>query len=312
MEPNADKLRGLRITSLDDDEEVDDEPELPHQPLPAVAAAVDYEDYDDDEEEEAEVMLGLLEEPKRPGHLLRHLFPSKAGGIPAWLDPVNLPSGNSSCCGFCGEPLHFVLQIYAPIGDNEAATFHRTLFMFMCPSMECLHRDQHEQWTRKQGNPRRSVKVFRCQLPRSNAFYSSEPPKHNNSDKPLCAGGPISVEQFYITLYQALHWRSGHKNDCLQMINSSEASNSVLPAVGKVPARTSWTEYKITIDNEADSDSDSCDEDESNSKSLVMKKHCKPDDVMQSWMDQFEADADNQCWANFQQRISRAPRQVLR
>ncbi|KAM0870893.1 hypothetical protein ACQ4PT_039744 [Festuca glaucescens] len=267
MEPNADKLRGLRITSLDDDEEVDDEPELPHQPLPAVAAAVDYEDYDDDEEEEAEVMLGLLEEPKRPGHLLRHLFPSKAGGIPAWLDPVNLPSGNSSCCGFCGEPLHFVLQIYAPIGDNEAATFHRTLFMFMCPSMECLHRDQHEQWTRKQGNPRRSVKVFRCQLPRSNAFYSSEPPKHNNSDKPLCAG---------------------------------------------VPARTSWTEYKITIDNEADSDSDSCDEDESNSKSLVMKKHCKPDDVMQSWMDQFEADADNQCWANFQQRISRAPRQVLR
>jgi pre-rRNA-processing protein TSR4 len=81
MEPSADKLRGLRITSLDDDEE-DDEPELPH-PLPA--ATVDYDD--DDEEEEAEVMLGLLEEPKRPGLLLRHLFPSKAGGIPVRAIP---------------------------------------------------------------------------------------------------------------------------------------------------------------------------------------------------------------------------------
>jgi hypothetical protein len=53
-------------------------------------------------------------------------------------------------------------------------------------------------------------------------------PKYSFGDQ-----GPILVEQFYITLYQALHWRSGHKNDCLQMINSSEASSSVLPAVGK-------------------------------------------------------------------------------
>lgn len=37
----------------------------------------------------------------------------------------------------------------------------------------------------------------------------------------------------FVTLSQALHWRSGHKNDCLQIINSSEASSSVLPAVGK-------------------------------------------------------------------------------
>jgi hypothetical protein len=55
-----------------------------------------------------------------------------------------------------------------------------------------------------------------------------------------------------------------------------------------VPARASWPEYKITIDYEADSDSHSCDGDESNSKSLVMQKHSKPDDLMQSWMDQFE------------------------
>jgi pre-rRNA-processing protein TSR4 len=80
MESSAEKLRGLRITSLDED---DDETVVPHQPLPGpAAAAADYEDDDEDEEEEAEVTLGVLKKPKRPGFLLRHLFPSKAGGIP--------------------------------------------------------------------------------------------------------------------------------------------------------------------------------------------------------------------------------------
>ncbi|KAL5683835.1 hypothetical protein ACJX0J_010220, partial [Zea mays] len=36
--------------------------------------------------------------------------------------------------------------------------------------------------------------------------------------------------------HQALHWRTGHENDCLQII-SSAASNSVLPAVGIVFVR---------------------------------------------------------------------------
>ncbi|ONL97079.1 zinc finger (MYND type) family protein / programmed cell death 2 C-terminal domain-containing protein [Zea mays] len=185
MESSAKKLSSLRITSLDGD---DDETEDPHQPPPAGPSAAAADSDDDDEEEEAEVTLGVLSKPKHPGLLLRHLFPSKAGGIPAWLDPVNLPSGKSSCCGFCGEPLQFVLQIYAAVEDNVAA-FHRTLFMFMCPSMACLLRDQHEQWKHKHGNPCRSVKVFRCQLPRTNAFYSAQPPKHDRSDKPLCPGG---------------------------------------------------------------------------------------------------------------------------
>jgi len=33
---------------------------------------------------------------------------------------------------------------------------------------------------------------------------------------------------------------------------------------------------------------------------------------MLSLMDEFEADADNRCWASFLDRISRAPHQVLR
>ncbi|PWZ56733.1 Programmed cell death protein 2 [Zea mays] len=335
MESSAKKLSSLRITSLDGD---DDETEDPHQPPPAGPSAAAADSDDDDEEEEAEVTLGVLSKPKHPGLLLRHLFPSKAGGIPAWLDPVNLPSEKSSCCGFCGEPLQFVLQIYAAVEDNVAA-FHRTLFMFMCPSMACLLRDQHEQWKHKHGNPCRSVKVFRCQLPRTNAFYSVQPPKHDRSDKPLCPGGLMLLNSFKYLLpahvchwcgtwkgdkicssckkarycsekHQALHWRTGHKNDCLQIISSSAASNSVLPTVGKVPANTSWPEFEIKIDYEGRFDCDSGDE--NNSKLLVMQRHGKPDAMMQSWMDQFEADSDNKCWASFQERVSRAPNQVLR
>jgi pre-rRNA-processing protein TSR4 len=62
------------------------------------------------------------------------------------------------------------------------------------------------------------------------------------------------------------HWRTGHKNDCLQIISSSAASNSVRSAVGKVPASTSWPEFEIEIDYEGTFDSDSGDE--NNSKSL--------------------------------------------
>ncbi|PWZ31853.1 hypothetical protein Zm00014a_022066 [Zea mays] len=109
---------------------------------------------------------------------------------------------------------------------------------------------------------------------------------------------------------KALHWRTGHKNDCLQIISSSAASNSVLPTIGKVPANTSWPEFEIKIDYEGIFDSDSGDE--NNSKLLVMQRHGKPDAMMQSWMDQFEADSDNKCWTSFQERVSRAPNQVLR
>jgi len=77
-----------------------------------------------------------------------------------------------------------------------------------------------------------------------------------------------------------------------------------------VPASTSWPEFEIEIDFEGTFDSDSCDE--NNSKSLVMHRHGKPDAMTQSWMDQFEADADNKRWASFQERVSRAPNQVLR
>ncbi|PWZ04589.1 CCR4-NOT transcription complex subunit 1 [Zea mays] len=67
--------------------------------------------------------------------------------------------------------------------------------------------------------------------------------------EPMYATGvvPGKVIKYVVA---ALHWGTGHKNDCLQIISSSAASNSVLPTVGKVPANTSWPEFEIKIDYE--------------------------------------------------------------
>lgn len=42
-----------------------------------------------------------------------------------------------------------IVKVYAPLTEKDS-TFHRTLFIFMCTSMSCLLKDQHEQWKRNQ------------------------------------------------------------------------------------------------------------------------------------------------------------------
>ena len=78
---SLEKLKGLQITSLDDDDEEQEQDTMPEE----FDDDDDYYDYDDDEEEEQEpVTLGFLEKPKNRWSLLRHLFPSKAGGPPVY------------------------------------------------------------------------------------------------------------------------------------------------------------------------------------------------------------------------------------
>lgn len=69
----------------------------------------DFDDDDDDDDEPA--TLGFVDKPKDEWSLCRQYFPSKAGGVPAWLDPLNIPSGSSSVCDICGDPLQFLLQV---------------------------------------------------------------------------------------------------------------------------------------------------------------------------------------------------------
>ncbi|KAL8236207.1 hypothetical protein R6Q59_017288 [Mikania micrantha] len=293
----------MRISSLDDEgyEEFDDED--------------DDDDEEIEDEEQAPVALGFVEKPKHEWSLLRHLFPSKAGGTPAWLNPINLPSGKSCLCDICGEPLRFLLQAYAPLSEKES-TFHRTLFVFMCTSMLCLLQDQHEQWKHHPEKGSRSIKVFRCQLPCHNQFYSSVPPKNDGSDKPIGTAAPLCSwcgtwkgdkvcsnckrARYCSKIHQAIHWSSTHKSQCrtvdlmLQASNSGPASSS--EDIPKAASNASWPEYEIIIEDESEFDSEV-------SNINAYGKALRNDN---------EDEGDAKSWAYFTQRIARAPEQVLR
>ncbi|KAI3903019.1 hypothetical protein MKW92_046800 [Papaver armeniacum] len=289
------------------------------------------EEEEEDDEEEVPVTLGFVEKPKNPNSLLPQFFPSKAGGTPAWLDPVDLPSEKSRTCGICGDPLQFLLQVYAPISGKES-TFHRTLFVFMCSSMTCLLQDQHQQWKRRPEKQCRSVKVFRCQLPRSNAYYSSEPPKLDKASRPpgvgalLCnwcgtwKGDKVCSScrnaRYCSEKHQAVHWRSGHKQACNQINISSQFSESST-SNGKttsnqavVASNVLWPEFEISHEDEAEYEYDTEVSENDYSSSLVPPK--KKDEAVEAMMGDFEGDDDRRSWTSFQVRVGKAPEQVLR
>ena len=72
MEDYTEKLKGVHISSLDEDDEVEE--------------VLEEEEEGDDSEEEGEpVTLGFLEKTKNHWSLLRQVFPSKAGGVPVLI-----------------------------------------------------------------------------------------------------------------------------------------------------------------------------------------------------------------------------------
>ena len=84
---------------------------------------------DSDSDGDAEVGLGFALKPETPTALLRNHFPSKLGGLPAWLDPVHLPLPEQLVCAESGLRLRFLLQVYAAVNDEPHA-FHRALYLF--------------------------------------------------------------------------------------------------------------------------------------------------------------------------------------
>lgn len=72
------------------------------------------EHYEESSDEEATRdlvwLLGFVEPPLCPTDLLRHRFPSKVGGRPAWLDPVHLPKMDQLTCPFTGKVMRFLMQ----------------------------------------------------------------------------------------------------------------------------------------------------------------------------------------------------------
>lgn len=60
---------------------------------------------------ELEWLLGFVEQPRKRTDLLRHRFPSKVGGRPAWLNPMQLPSYEQLTCEATGQLMHFLAQV---------------------------------------------------------------------------------------------------------------------------------------------------------------------------------------------------------
>ena len=134
----------------------------------------------------AKVELGFLEKADCPEELTSPYYPSKVGGKPAWLDPIHLPTPEETACSVCGAPRTFLLQVYAPPPDIPSA-FHRSFFLFLCLNSSCHRR-----------NSAGGFRVFRCQLPKKNAFYEEEclmkegDSKHSRDESTIdmcCDGG---------------------------------------------------------------------------------------------------------------------------
>ncbi|KAK9756903.1 hypothetical protein RND81_01G128800 [Saponaria officinalis] len=245
------------------------------------------DEYDDDKEEEEEeeevhAARGYVVKAQNDWVLLRHMFPCRAGGVP----------------------------VYAPIIEKDS-TFHRTLFVFMCLSMTCLRSDQHE---RKCGREKqsRSVKVFRCQLPRVNAFYDCEPPKDDGSSKPKANGAPLCTwcgtwkgvkicgccrkARYCSQKHQVMHWREGHKPECHKFSASQSSRSSDQNIIDgrssrempKVASKTLWPEFKIVPDSESDG-STSFDDAHSNSSVITQEM----DGTSESMLESYEGDGDD-------------------
>ncbi|KAK1354675.1 Programmed cell death protein 2 [Heracleum sosnowskyi] len=297
-------MQNLQITSSVDHDEEDEQEESEDK-------QEESDEEDEQEEDDDIVEIGVVKRLK----LSRFPSPFKtiAGGFPAWLDPINLPSGTSTICGICGDPLQFLIQVYAP--SEKESTFHRTLFIFMCPSMKCLLEDQHEQRKHPSNNPSRSVKVFRCQLPRSNKFYASEALDHNDGKvkAALCSwcktwkGCSVCVNCrsacYCSKKHQAAHWRKGHNFECRnlavdrQHIESNFAANNTI-----------WPQFKIGIRVEPKDDMMS----ENGGYATGLSSAGNVDEEFNPLLYSVEADADTRSWAIFEERVSRVPGQVLR
>ncbi|KAG2440099.1 hypothetical protein HXX76_004213 [Chlamydomonas incerta] len=172
------------------------------------------EEEEEEEPDEIQWNLGFVEEPEKPHLLLRHRFPSKVGGRPAWLDPVRLPSKDMLTCKASGKPLDFLLQVYAPVDANPEDGFHRALFLFISPEGSRL-------------NEPGAVRLFRCQLPRHNAFYASEPPRDKDKfPNPLSSSDADASRE-------RDPWRAVDAERPASATSSGGAASTSSPASGK-------------------------------------------------------------------------------
>ncbi|CAL1545453.1 unnamed protein product [Lymnaea stagnalis] len=270
---------------------------------------------------ESRVKLGFIEDDTDLRLLSSHFFPSKVGGKPAWLSLDPIPDFDDLRCQKCNSTTVFLMQVYAPLQMRED-TFHRTIFIFMCPNTSCCTPEDSSNF-----------RIFRSQLPLVNNFYSDSPPSEEltpNEDitifphaglfQSLCfvcgIRGTKKCSQCKNTHYcskehQVLDWKSGHKQTCLQEIKNDKKQSS----------RLLFKEYELVTEDEEYSEGDS-----NNSKSdeerlleyenLIRSPQLKEldgkyqaEDLEKSATAETE---DDKLFLKFKRRVDTEPSQVLR
>lgn len=256
-----------------------------------------------------DVDLGFPEaiDPLQSHRVTSKYFPSKVGGRPAWLSFDDLPDSEKLRCSSCSRQLTFLLQLYAPLEDDPQA-FHRSVFVFVCNTDNC------EQ---------PSCRVFRCQLQRSNKFYSFDPPDYDRADQDTDL---VGASKFGVTTcrvcgcvadkkcgscrkvwycskdHQTLDWKAGHKGSCKgEAVDGDEASKFL------------FKEYEVVIEPEEDNeDAASDDEGEGDMAAFQealrrLKPKCQDENV-----DKYVDDQEDASFSRFSGVIRKNKEQVVR
>ncbi|XP_064469519.1 programmed cell death protein 2-like [Ornithodoros turicata] len=260
------------------------------------------------------VELGFIEK-REPWALASKYFPSKVGGKPAWLSLKDIPGVNQVICKNCGEPCVFLLQVYAPIDDIGDA-FHRTLYVFICLSQNCVA--SHNEG---------SVIVLRSQLPLVNPFYSKDPPQSSADDadspcardyNPICdvcgvlgdkKCAQCKSRSYCCKSHQVRDWRDNHKTKCRTSDPSGTETSKLL-----------FPQFELVTEPEEEDDDDDDDVDERKRLSEYqdfVSKHpeCKesPSQLkdIQDLQNMAATCKDKAFW-KFRKETRKAPEQVLR
>ncbi|XP_034964387.2 programmed cell death protein 2 isoform X1 [Zootoca vivipara] len=266
------------------------------------------------------VELGFAEEAAAWRLRSKH-FPCKVGGRPAWLGEAGLPGPAELQCGACGEPLAFLLQLYAPRQGRPDA-FHRSVFLFGCRRPACY---------RLAGPSPGSLRVFRNQLPRKNDTYSYDPPREEPPhEEPICANlqlkcgtklcrvcgclGSKTCSKCHKAHYcskdhQVKDWKAGHKLSCLH----SGELDVVIP-----DHKFLFPEYEIVIEpEETDSSNVSeTEEEDQDKKELTFAANLDeaPDSLDETSLEAMakHETQDDKIFQKFKEKISSEPEQIIR
>ncbi|RHZ81921.1 hypothetical protein Glove_116g54 [Diversispora epigaea] len=265
------------------------------------------------------VELGFAEPPEIP--LTPDLFPSKIGGLPAWLNPEHILSAEQASCGICKKPMVLLIQLYTP-EDRPLEAFHRTIYVFCCKKGSC-----HKiSW-------QKSLKVFRSQLPKDNPYWPSpsdkttnNEPKNNEFSNKFVAAKTCTVcglhgskrcgkckKTYYCSKeHQTIHWKTGkHKEYCdndNNNNNNKNNNNSTELCIKEVL----FPEYEIISEKERESNNDKDEETIDECDSSEKDKYSKALVPVGDEIYENTKVGVDKAFLKFQKKLERDPDQVLR